>query len=223
MRFFVQKVWDERNSLFARQENRLIRSGVSVNYGLTDRIELFGRVPIVYENYVFRDMLSGEKQNLSDTNLGNVTVGASSTLLKTKNGPTVTLQTAFLAPTYTGKFLNSKSAVSAGLTIYQDFDPAFIYGGFSGNKTIKGDQLDGFAYNAGFGFTLNHRLAFGTEINGGYNFGRQIFLGNREYSQLTGRATFALNQKNLVQPSASFGLNENTPDFTLGLQWTRRF
>ena len=177
----------------------------------------------MYENYTMRDTFSGEKRSLSDTNLGNISFGANTTLFKTNNGPTVTLQTAFLAPTYTGKFLNSKSTASVGLTVYQDFDPAFIYGGFSGNKTIKGDQLDGFAYHAGFGFTLNHRLAFGTEINGGYNFSRQIFLGNREYAQLTGRATFVLNQKNLIQPSASFGINENTPNFTLGMQWTRRF
>lgn len=214
---------NEKSFLFTQQENRVVQTGVSANYGLTDRIELFGRVPIVYENHTFRDMFSSEKQNLSGTNLGNITLGANVTLFKVKNGPTITWQTAFLAPTYTGKFLTSKSAITTGLTIYQDFDPAFLYGGLSGTKTIDGNQFDGFGYHAGFGFSLNHRLALGTEINGGYNFGQQMFFANREFSQLTGRATFVLSQKDLIQPSVSFGLNENTPDFNLSMQWTRRF
>lgn len=221
--FDVSYISNEKSFLFTQQESRLVQGGVSVNYGLTNRIELFGRVPIVYENYTFRDVLSSEKQNLSGANLGNITLGANVTLFRFYNGPTITWQTAFLTPTYTGKFLNSKSAISTGLTIYQDFDPAFLYGGLSGTKTIEGNQFDGFSYHAGFGFSLNHRLALGTEINGGYNFGRQIFLGNREFAQLTGRVTFVLSQKNLIQPSVSFGLNENTPDFGLGMQWTRRF
>lgn len=214
---------NERNILFTGQESRVIQNGVSVNYGLTDRIELFGRLPIMYENYTFRDLFTSEKQSLSGFNLGNISLGANTTLFRANNGPTITLQTAFLAPTYTGDFINSKSTVSTGLNIYQDFDPAFLYGGISGSKTIGGNQFDGFGYHAGFGFSLNHRLALGTEISGGYTFGRQIFFANREYAQLTGRATFVLSQKNLIQPSVSFGLNENTPDVILSMQWTRRF
>ena len=223
MGFDFSYMSNEKSFLFTQQESRLVQSGVSVNDGLTDRIELFGRVPIVYENYTFRDIFSGDKQNLSGVNLGNITLGANVTLFRVKNGPTVTWQSAFLAPTYTGNFLTSKSAVSTGLTVYQDFDPAFLYGGLSGTKTIGGNQFDGFGYHAGFGFSLNHRLALGTEISGGYNFGQQMFFANREYAQLTGRATFVLSQKNLIQPSVSFGLNENTPDYILGMQWTRRF
>lgn len=71
---------NEKSLLFTQQENRLVQTGVSVNYGLTDRIELFGRIPIVHENYTFRDMFSSEKQNLSGTNLGNITLGANVTL-----------------------------------------------------------------------------------------------------------------------------------------------
>ncbi len=223
MGFDTSYISNEKTFLFTQQESRLIQSGVSVNYGLTDRIELFGRVPTVYENYTFRDIFSGDKQNLSGANLGNITLGANVTLFRVKNGPTITWQSAFLAPTYTGNFLTSKSAISTGLTIYQDFDPAFLYGGLSATKTIYGNQFDGFSYHAGFGFSLNHRLALGTEINGGYNFGQQMFFANREFAQLTGRATFVLSQKNLIQPSVSFGLNENTPDFNLSMQWTRRF
>ncbi|MDO8260284.1 MAG: hypothetical protein Q7T50_02155, partial [Candidatus Magasanikbacteria bacterium] len=218
MGFDASYISNEKTVLFTQQENRLIQSGISVNYGLTDRIELFGRVPIVYENYTFRDIFSEEKQNLSSANLGNITLGANVTLFRVKNGPTITWQTAFLTPTYTGKFLTSKSAVSTGMTIYQDFDPAFLYSGLSGTKTIDGNQFDSFGYHAGFGFSLNHRLALGTEISGGYNFGQQMFFANREFAQLTGRATFVLSQKNLIQPSVSFGLNENTPDFSLSMQ-----
>lgn len=214
---------NERNLLFVQQESRTVQGGMSINYGLTDKIELFGRIPFMYENYTLRDVFSAEKQNLSGSNLGNISLGANTTLFRIQNGPTITLQTSALLPTYTGKFQHSKTALSAGFTIHQDFDPAFLYGGLSGSKTIGGNQFDGFAYHAGFGFSLNHRLALGTEINGGYNFGRQIFQANREYAQLTGRVTFVLNQKDLIQPSVSFGLNENTPDFSLALQWTRRF
>lgn len=179
MSFDVSYMSNEKSFLFTQQESRLTQSGVSVNYGLTDRVELFGRVPVLYENYTFRDMFSSEKQNFSGTNLGNITFGANTTLFRVKNGPTITWQTAFLAPTYTGDFLNSKSTVSTGLTIYQDFDPAFLYGGISGSKTIGGNQFDGFGYHAGFGFSLNHRLALGTEISSGYNFGRQMIFANR--------------------------------------------
>lgn len=214
---------NKRSILFTEQEARVAQSGLSINYGLTDKIELFGRVPIVYENYTLRNILTAEKQNLSDTNLGNINLGVNATLFRFANGPTITWQTAVMLPTYTGKFMTSKTAISSGLTIYQDFDPAFLYGGISGSKTFGGNQFDGINYHAGLGFSLNHRLALGMELNGGYNFGRQLLAANREHASLAARATFVLNQKNLIQPSVSFGLNENTPDFTLGLQWTRRF
>jgi len=214
---------NESKIFLNQQEARLVQGGLSINYGLTDRIELFGRVPLIYENYTSRDLLFSEKSSFSSFNLGNINLGASATLFRVANGPTITFQTAFQLPTYTGKYLNNKSVASVGLTVYQDFDPAFIYGGFSGNKTIGGSRSDGFGYNAGLGFSLNHKLALGAEINGGYSFGNQIFLANREYVQLTGRVSIILDQKNLIQPSVSFGLNDNTPDYTLGVQWTRRF
>jgi hypothetical protein len=109
-----------------------------------------------------------------------------------------------------------------GLNLYQNFDPAFLYGGIHGSKTIGGDEFDGLGYRAGFGFSLNHRLAIGAELSGGYKFTPQL-LTSSESAFLTGNATFALDQKNILQPSVSFGLNESSPDYILSLQWTRRF
>jgi hypothetical protein len=98
--------------------------------------------------------------------------------------------------------------------MYQDFDPAFLYGGLTGSKTIGGNEFDGLSYQAGFGFSLNHRFAIGAEFSGGYTFAPQA-LASKESSFLTGRATFVLDQKNLIQPSVSFGLNDSSPDMNI--------
>ncbi|MEY3784535.1 MAG: hypothetical protein RLZZ230_857 [Candidatus Parcubacteria bacterium] len=213
---------DERTILFNHQESRSVQGGLSVNYGLTDKIEIFVRAPIVYNKTSVKDAFGLTDETESSTNFGNVSVGGSATILKLNNGPTITLQTNFSLPTSTGNSSINRTAVTAGVTLYQDFDPAFLYGGLHGTKTLGGDEFDGFSYQAGFGFSLNHRLAIGAELSGGYKFTPQV-LASSESAFLTGNATFALNQKNIIQPSVSFGLNESSPDFILGLQWTRLF
>ncbi len=213
---------DERMVLFNHQENRSVQVGLSGNYGITDSIEVFGRVPFLYSNATTKDAFGLTDEKVSSTDLGNATIGASATLFSSADGPTLTFQTAFALPTHTGESPNNKSVITAGLNLYQDFDPVFLYGGLSGSKTLGGNEFDGFNYQAGFGFSLNHRIALGAEISGGYRYAEQ-FLSSQESSRLTGNATFVLDKKNLIQPSVSFGLNESTPDFTLGLQWTRRF
>lgn len=213
---------DERNIVFGHQESRTVQGGLSANYGVTDNIEIFGRVPLIYNTTSVSDAFGLSNDSTSSTNLGNVMLGANATLFKSNDGPTVTFQSTFALPTHTGDTPYNKSVVTAGVMLYQDFDPAFLYGGLSGSKTLGGDEFDGVSYQAGFGFSLNHRLALGAELSGGYRFSPQLMTSS-ENSFLTGRATFVLNQKNLIQPSVAFGLNESSPDYTIGLQWTRRF
>lgn len=213
---------DEKTVLFNHQESRSVQGGLSVNYGLTDSIEIFAHVPMIYNHVSVGNILSQTKNSEATTNLGNILIGGNATLFKFYDGPTVTFQTNFSLPTNTGNPTLNKSTITAGVTLYQDFDPAFLYGGIYGTKTLGGDIFDGFSYQAGFGFSLNHRLAIGAELSGGYKFTPQV-LASGESALLTGRATFSLNKNNIIQPSVSFGLNENSPDYTIGLDWTRRF
>lgn len=213
---------DEKTLLFSHQESRSVQGGVAVNYGLTDSIELFTRIPISYTNTSVQDVFGSGAISDSETNFGNVTVGTNATIFRSAGGPTITLQMAAGLPTHTGGSPYNRGTISAGVMAYQDFDPAFLYGGLSGTKTLGGDTFDSVGYQVGFGFSLNHRLAIGAELSGGYRIAPQ-FLSSKENALLTGRATFVLDQKNLLQPSVSFGLNESSPDYVIGLQWTRRF
>lgn len=213
---------DEKTVLFNHQESRNVVGSLSANYGVTDNIEIFAQIPVVYSHTKSEDVFGQTSENNSSINLGNIIIGGNATIFKFANGPTMTLQTNFSLPTNTNNSATNKSAITAGVTLYQDFDPAFLYGGVYGTKTISGDIFDGFSYQAGFGFSLNHRLAIGAEVSGGYRFTPQLMTSG-ENAFLTGRATFSLNKNNIIQPSISFGLNDSSPDYSLNLNWTRRF
>jgi hypothetical protein len=210
---------DERFIGFVHEEQRTLQGSASLSYGVSDRLELFGSVPVVFSGQQATDF-TGDGFGASDTYLGDVTLGLNTTLISGAGKPNVTLQSAVTLPTSTSD-LPSSTKVSLGVTAYQDFDPAFVYGGVNvGHSFGDTDETD-FGYRVGLGFSLNYRLAVGAEIQGGYR--PESDFGSGETTSLTGRATFALSKNDTIQPSVSFGLTDSSPDVTLGLQWSRRF
>ncbi len=213
---------DEKNILLNHTESQTIHGGLSINYGITDKLEIFARVPVVYSNTSVQEINDIVEEGESSTNLANILIGSNFTLLKIKEGPDVTLQINFSLPTSTENSLDNESTFTGGLTLHQDFDPVFLYGGIHGSKTLNGNFNDSFSYQTGFGFYLDQHFAIGAELTGGYKFTPQILPSN-ESLLLTSRAAFVINKKHIVQPSVSFGLDKNSPNYTVGIEWTREF
>jgi len=211
---------NERYIGFVHEEQRAVQGTVSLGYGITDRLELTGSVPVVFTDQQVGDFAGTHEFGASDAYFGGVTLGLNATVIKGQGRPNVTVQTAVTLPTGTGPQADL-TKLSLGITAYQDFDPAFVYGGVNVGHTFGESNESDFGYRFGLGFSLNHRLAIGAEVQGGY---RPVdTFGSKESATLTGRATYALGKYDTIQPSVSFGLTDSSPDFTLGMQWTRRF
>jgi hypothetical protein len=211
---------DEQYLGFVHQEQRSVQGAVSLGYGITDRLELTGSVPVVFTDQQAGDFAGTQEFGASEVYFGGVTLGLNATVLRGQGRPNVTVQTAVTLPTGTGP-QSDLTKLSLGVTAYQDFDPAFVYGGVTVGHTFGEESESDIGYRFGLGFSLNHRLAIGAEVEGGY---RPVdTFGSKETTMLTGRATYVLGKYSTVQPSVSFGLTDSSPDLTLGLQWTRRF
>lgn len=166
-------------------------------------------------------LYSSNNESSSETVLGNLNLGVSYNLLKaTETLPTITTQISAEVPL--GYAENENVAITIGISANKSFDPAFIYGGISYTEEIGGNRLDGLSYQAGVGFSLNHRLALGLEYSNEYKFSNTQFSSN-ESSLMTVRTIFMWDKNTTIEPRVSFGLNDSAPDSIVGVSLSRRF
>ena len=121
------------------------------------------------------------------------------------------------------------------LQFYKSVDPLILFIGFGLDRmfplTISGYTIDGFtrlAYNFGLSFALSEKTTLGFSVNGAYTpdmkvNGRDVFQSAAEPT--LGRLTVIQRiVKNVyLEPSISFGLNQDSPDFIVGVGVRARF
>jgi hypothetical protein len=126
-------------------------------------------------------------------------------------------------------------ALHSNVQIYKTIDPIILFAGFGFDHvfplTESGYTVDGFnrlSYNLGMSFALSEKTTLGFSFNGAYapNIrvnGHEVFQSALE----SALARFTVIQrivKNVwLEPSVSFGLGQNSPDFIIGLGVRARF
>jgi hypothetical protein len=126
-------------------------------------------------------------------------------------------------------------ALHSNLQIYKTVDPLILFVGFGYDRVFPLSAsrftVDGFnrlSYNLGMSFALSEKTTLGFSVSGNYT--PNIAVNGHEIIQTAEEPTLARFtiiqrlQRNLwLEPSASFGMDQDAPNFVLGLGLRARF
>lgn len=124
-------------SALCTKNNARFRVHYRLATGIADWLELTGSVSVIFINQRVGDFVGTQEIGVSEVYFGGVTFGLNVTVLKGQGRPNFTLHTAVTLPTGTGP-QSDHTKLSLGVTVYQDFDPTFVYGGVNVGHTYCG-------------------------------------------------------------------------------------
>lgn len=232
------------NVLPGRVDRRLLYSPFAARLGLTERVQLFGFLPIGWANSEVQSV--GIAQFSDHGPVGDLTAGTNMLCREGCGGysPTVITTFAFTAPT--GNFtspvvgLVPGSALSQGFWALQgqmlfinQYDPIVAFYGFgyrhlfqrsfSGQEFQPGEQIN---YQFGVGFAVNDRITLSTNFYGYYITntylnGKHVPGSNQEPLSLRFAATIARETK-IWEPFALIGMTDQAPAAQVGFILTFR-
>ncbi len=83
-------------------------------------------------------------------------------------------------------------------------------------------------YNFGFGFAVNENVSLSSQVSGSYQWethsdGTTVSGSSTEPVSLRAALTYRISKKSYIEPSVTFGFNNDTPNFIISLSGTRRF
>jgi hypothetical protein len=217
---------------------------LSFRFGLADGLE--GSVSIA-PTYLKREIsFAGESVTQDETGIGDTLIGVNYEIFReTARWPDVTAVLRVQAPT--GDVPNAEGlstgsgnwAGAFGFQFTKTTDPIVLFWGllythawsasYFFNDAVydvqPGDSID---YNFGFGFAVNQDVSLSAEVLGGYQWdteldGQKLSGSSREPVSLRGALTYRISRNSYLEPSLRMGLNNEAPDFVIGVAATRRF
>ncbi|MFK5970219.1 MAG: transporter [Candidatus Marithrix sp.] len=219
------------------------------NIGLTDRLEGMIDIPLIWAEQ--EEFVNDRFVQNSDFGIGDISAGFSYQLFtENQNKPDVIGSINVVIPTgnepdITDFDINSPNQVAlgsgfwritTGLTLVKAFDPAALFGGISYTHSFANTFNDGvkmqlgnsFSYRFGMGFAINYQLGWfsqflstyqtDTKYNGIKNLGSA-----QEPMSLETGITYTLRRDNYIQPTLSFGLNDDATDVAVDISYVRKF
>lgn len=217
---------------------------------LTARVGLFNRAEAsvtIPGAYVRRDLGFADSVVSSDeAGVGDMTAGFNYELRReTAGGPDIIASVGVGMPTGSkpdeeGLSLGTAHWTAvAGVQFIKIADPVALFGGiryehqfparyFLSDAVQNIEPARAAGYNFGFGFAVNEYISLSAQVVGSYQGdtragGERVFASSREPVSLRSALTFQYSRGTYIEPSVTMGLNEDTPDFALGVSLTRRF
>ena len=223
---------------------RQLRTQFSARIGLFNRAEMYVTVPAVYVHQEFafaENAVSHKEFGIGDASAGlNVEIARETALrpdviaFMGANAPTGS------KPNEEGLSLGSGHwEASFGLQLIKTVDPVALFAGvhyahqfesrYFVNDAIRNvNPGETAGYNFGFGFAVNEDISLSAQVSGSYQStaradGAKIFGSSSEPVTLRSALTYRWSKKTYVEPSVTMGLDDETPDFILGISLTHRF
>jgi len=214
----------------------------ALRYGLTDRIQLSGGLPIGWAHQEYSS-LGRFDQNSDSGGIGDLELGVNLLCREGCYGysPDVILSFGLTAPTGDAEYAvngltqatlaNGVWAPSVQLLMIQRYDPIIYFYGlgyryqakreFNDQDVFYGHQI---TYNFGVGFAVNDRITLSTAFLGLYQTETQIDgLGvpgsMRELLRMRFAAT-TYRCGRIVEPFAEIGMTDDAADAVVGIVWT---
>ncbi len=214
----------------------------ALRYGLTDRIQLSGSLPIGWSHQEVSSLGLFDETN-SSGGIGDLELGVNLLCREGCYGysPDVILSFGLTAPTGDAEYLvdgisqatlsNGVWAPSAQLLFIQRYDPIiYFYGvGYRYQAKRQFGDIDvryghQFTYNFGVGFAVNDRITLSTAFLGLYQTETEVDgLGvpgsMRELMRLRFAAT-TYRCERIIEPFAEIGMTDDAADAVVGIVWT---
>lgn len=217
---------------------------VSFRFGLLERLEGSLSMPFTHAEQEFS--FAGESTREQETGLGDGSLGLNYDLLdETAVRPGMVVLGSLRAPTggtpddsgiSTG---SGHWAASLGVQFIKTVDPIVLFWGvryahefaathFFNDRIYDVQPGEAVEYNFGFGFAVNDKIALSAQVTGGYQWeteadDQEVPGSAREPVSLRTALTYGINSRMFLEPSVTIGLNDDTPDFSIGLAASRRF
>jgi hypothetical protein len=212
--------------------------------GLFNRAEGYVTIPVTYarRELGFADSVVSHKK----AGIGDATAGLNYELAQeTATRPDIIASVALGTPT--GSKPNEQGlslgtghwTATVGFQFIKIVDPIALFGGLNYAHQFKAryfledavhnvDPGEIAGYNFGFGFAVNENVSLSAQVIGSYQSdtkadGRKIFASSSEPASLRSALTYRYSKGTYIEPSVTIGLDEDTPDFALGLSLTHRF
>ncbi len=227
---------------------------INFRYGFLDNLQLEAQIPYLYrrERYAYKEDSSTTEKTVTDSNIGDITFGASYQLLYEKGSiPDVVLN--FKVKTNTGKDPygiksdangipkelptgNGHWGVSGGITLVKRSDPAVLFGSFAYFYNFKrnvegygemkpGSSID---FSVGMAYALNEKLS--TYISYDQKIyshttqnGEDIAGTDFNVGMLYFGASYVTSQRSSFDFSVGIGLTNDAPDVTVEIRLPIRF
>ncbi|MBA2492247.1 MAG: hypothetical protein H0V34_11300 [Gammaproteobacteria bacterium] len=145
-----------------------------------------------------------------------------------------TVTTALFSPEDIA-FAQNRRNVRAGLTFVRSSDPAVLFGGVDYahffSDSINGMEVEGgqqFIYSFGAGFAVNDELTFSTLFQGVFQTqttldGKAIEGSQRQPWTLQSSLSYTISPNQYIEPTISYGLNDEAVDSAIGLSYVHTF
>jgi len=223
---------------------RQLQLPLAIRSGLFSRSEGFLTIPATYlrREFGFADTAISHKE----VGFGDVAAGLNYELAQeTATRPDIIVSigsgaTTGNKPNERGLSLGTGHwAATAGLQFIKTVDPVALFGGFNYTHQFAGRYFLGDAvhnvdpgeiasYNFGFGFAVNQNVSLSAQVIASYQSdtkadGKKIFGSSREPASVRSALTYRYSRATYIEPSVTIGLDQDTPDFALGLSLTHRF
>lgn len=223
---------------------RQFQMPLAVRVGLFDRGEAFLTLPAAYAR---RDLGFADSVVSSDEGgFGDLVAGLNYELRReSAGGPDIIASVAVGMPTGSkpdeeGLSLGTAHwTATAGVQFIKIADPVALFAGvryehqfparyFLGDAVHDVDPAATGGYNFGFGFAVNEYVSLSAQVAGSYQGdaradGVRVFATSREPVTLRTALTYQYSRGTYIEPSVAIGLNDDTPDFALGVSLTHRF
>ncbi|MDM8566121.1 transporter [Candidatus Halobeggiatoa sp. HSG11] len=211
--------------------------------GLTDRLGFFADLPV---SWVLQD--NNTNDNFSKNKnfgIGDIQLGLNYLLLPEKNNrPDIIGSLEITFPTGDEPDFSNDNKISLGnghweistsLMAIKAYDPVILFGNigyiysfkntFGEVEITPGNML---TYTFGAGFVPNSHLAFFSQFEGSYQTETKrnsvkIQGSNEDQMLIRNYISYSFGKSHYIQPSISFGVNENSPDFILDFSYFHRF
>lgn len=217
---------------------------LAARVGVLDRAEAFVTIPGAY---VRRDLGFADSVVSSDeAGVGDISAGVNYELRReTAGGPDIIASVGIGIPSGSkpdeeGLSLGTAHWTAvAGVQFIRIADPVALFAGiryehqfparyFLGDDVYRIDPAGAAGYNFGFGFAVNEYISLSAQVVASYQGdtradGERVFASSREPVSLRSALTYQYSRGTYLEPSIAIGLNDDTPDFALGVSLTRRF
>lgn len=242
--FGLSYLGNQSLSSVANAKFRQFQLPLTLRFGLQNRIEGFLAMPVAY---VQQELSFADSSTKKDKfGIGDATAGLNFDMFRENaRWPEIITTFRLKAPTGDqpqegGLSLGSGHwAGTVGVQFIKTTDPIVLFWGFQYTHEFEAKHFynDGIhnvqpgetlGYNFGFGFAVNENVSLSSQVSGSYQWetqsdGRTVSGSSTEPVSLRAALTYRISKKSYIEPSVTFGFNNDTPNFVIGLSATRRF